>query len=54
MNLKHRLMKEEYYTEELKKSSKNKVEAIKNQKYYTLGSIVLMLLVLTCMYFIFN
>ena len=47
-------MKEEYYTKELKKSSKGKMEALKHQKYYTGGSIILMLLVLATMYFILN
>ena len=44
----------EYYTEELKKSSKDKMRAIEYQKYYTGGAIVLMLIVLFCMYLIFN
>ena len=47
-------MKEEYYTLELKKSSKDKMEALRHQKYYTGGSIILMLIVLTAMYFILN
>jgi len=42
----------EYYTEELKKSSEEKMEAIKYQKYYTGGAIILMALVLICMYLI--
>ena len=44
--------KKEYYTEELKKVPKDKMKAIKNQKYYTVGSIILMFVVLTSMYFI--
>ena len=42
----------EYYTEELVKSPKAKIEALKNQKYYTGGSIILMFLVLLAMYFV--
>ena len=44
--------KKEYYTEELKKLPADKMKAIKNQKYYTVGSIILMFVVLTSMYFI--
>ena len=44
----------EYYTEELKKSVKDKMRAIEYQKYYTGGTIVLMFAVLFCMYLIFN
>ena len=42
----------EYYTEELKKSPKEKIKALEYQKYYTGGSIVLMAVVLICMYLI--
>ena len=42
----------EYYTEELKKSSAEKLNAIKNQKYYTVGSILLMFVILSAMFFI--
>ena len=42
----------EYYTEELKKSPEEKMKAIKYQKYYTGGSIILMFLVLIAMYLI--
>ena len=42
----------EYYTEELKKSTKDKMEATRHQKYYTGGSIILMFIVLICMYLI--
>jgi len=42
----------EYYTEELKKSTKDKMEAIGHQKYYTGGSIILMFMVLIGMYFV--
>ena len=44
----------EYYTEELEKLPKDKMKSIEQQKYYTLGSIVLMMLVLIGMYFILN
>ena len=44
----------EYYTEELKKSSEEKMKALKYQKYYTGGAIVLMFLVLISMYLIFK
>ena len=46
--------KKEYYTEELKKLPKDKMEALKHQKYYTAGSIVLMFAVLSTMYFLLN
>jgi len=42
----------EYYTEELKKSVNDKMKSIEYQKYYTAGSIVLMIIVLISMYFI--
>ena len=44
----------EYYTEELKKLPKDKMEAIKYQKYYTVGAIVLMFVILTIMYFLLS
>ena len=44
----------EYYTEELEKLSKEKMEALKYQKYYTGGAVVLMFLVLIGMYLILN
>ena len=44
----------EYYTEELQKTPEEKMKALKHQKYYTGGSIVLMFLVLFGMYFILN
>tara|TARA_B100001123_G_C14319448_1_gene634591 strand:+ start:309 stop:476 length:168 start_codon:yes stop_codon:yes gene_type:complete len=44
----------EYYTEELKTSPEKKMKAIKHQKYYTGGSIILMFLVLLSMYLILN
>ena len=44
----------EYYTEELKKPSEEKMKALRYQKYYTGGAIVLMLAVLICMYLILN
>jgi len=44
--------KKEYYTDELKKTPEEKMRALEYQKYYTGGSIVLMLLVLLAMYFV--
>ena len=44
----------EYYTEELKKSPKDKMRALGHQKYYTGGAIILMFVVLVCMYLILN
>jgi len=44
--------KKEYYTDELEKSSGEKMQALENQKYYTVGSIILMFLVLVVMYFV--
>ena len=44
----------EYYTEELKKSFEEKMKALRYQKYYTGGAIILMLTVLICMYIILN
>ena len=46
--------KKEYYIEELKKLPKDKLEALKHQKYYTAGSIVLMVAVLVSLYFLIN
>ena len=42
----------EYYTEELVKLSKDKMETLKYQKYYTAGAIILMFSVLVSMYFL--
>jgi hypothetical protein len=42
----------EYYTEELKKSPSDKMKALKYQKYYTGGAIILMFAVLIGMYLI--
>ena len=42
----------EYYTEELKKSPTDKMKALKYQKYYTGGAIVLMFAVLIGMYLV--
>ena len=42
----------EYYTEELKKLPMDKMKALKYQKYYTFGSIILMFTVLVSMYFL--
>ena len=44
----------EYYTEELKKSPQDKMNALTHQKYYTGGAIILMFLVLVVMYLILN
>ena len=43
-----------YYTKELKTSPREKLKALKYQKYYTGGAIVLMFLVLIGMYLILN
>lgn len=42
----------EYYTEELKKPIIDKIKAVKHQKYYTGGAIILMFAVLFGMYLI--
>ena len=42
----------EYYTEEIKKSPQEKMKALKFQKYYTGGAIILMFLVIIGMYLI--
>tara|TARA_B100001750_G_C15335064_1_gene509332 strand:- start:109 stop:276 length:168 start_codon:yes stop_codon:yes gene_type:complete len=44
----------EYYTQELKKPIEDKLRAIKYQKYYTGGSIILMFVVLMVMYAVLN
>ena len=44
----------EYYTEELKKSSEDKMKALKYQKYYTGSAIILMFVVLIGMYLVLN
>ena len=44
--------KKDYYTEELEKLPKAKMEALKYQKYYTSGAIILMFAVLAFMYFL--
>ena len=44
----------EYYTEELKKSFEEKMKALRYQKYYTGGAIILMFLVLIGMYLVLN
>ena len=51
---KNRLPIREYYTEELKKSPEEKIKALRYQKYYTGGAIILMFIVLICMYLILN
>ena len=43
-----------YYTEELKKSPEEKMKALKYQKYYTGGAIILMFFVLFGMYLLFK
>ena len=42
----------EYYTEELKKSAQDKMKALKYQKYYTGGAIMLMFVVFIGMYLV--
>ena len=44
----------EYYTEELQKSYTDKIRALKYQKYYTAGAIILMFAVLIGMYLVLN
>ena len=44
----------EYYTQELKTPTAKKMKALEYQKYYTGGSIILMILVLVAMYIILN
>ncbi len=51
---KHGLPVKEYYTEELKTPTEKKMKALEHQKYYTGGSIFLMILVLISMYFVLN
>ena len=51
---KNGLPTKEYYTEELKKSPEDKMKTLKNQKYYTVGAIILMFLVLIGMYLVMN
>ena len=46
------MKKKEYYAEELEKSVDKKVNSLKNQKYFTAGSIIMMFVVLIAMYFI--
>ena len=46
------MKKKEYYTEELEKLPEEKMKALKHQKYYTGGSIILMFAVLSTMYFL--
>ena len=42
----------EYYTEELKKSPEEKMNALRYQKYYTGGAIILMFAVIIGMYLV--
>ena len=44
--------RKDYYSEELETSSKDKIETLKYQKYYTAGAIILMFAVLASMYFL--
>jgi len=44
----------EYYTEELKTPTDKKMKALEYQKYYTAGSIILMIFVLLGMYLVLN
>tara|TARA_Y100000590_G_scaffold89669_1_gene100965 strand:+ start:2892 stop:3038 length:147 start_codon:yes stop_codon:yes gene_type:complete len=48
------MKKKEFYREEMEKSPEEKMKAINYQKYYTGGSVVLMLLVLLGMYLVLN
>ena len=48
------MKKKEFYTEEMQKTSDEKMRALNHQKYYTGGSIILMILVLLAMYVILN
>ena len=48
------MKKKEYYTEDLEKSLNDKIKALKMQKYYTGGSVVLMFLILLAMYLVLN
>ena len=48
------MKKKEFYTEDMEKDPKEIMKALKYQKYYTLGSIILMFLVLLVMYFVLN
>ena len=48
------MKKKEYYSEELEKPVSEKFKALEYQKYYTGGSIILMILVLITMFFILN
>tara|TARA_B100000029_G_scaffold412796_1_gene415563 strand:+ start:221 stop:367 length:147 start_codon:yes stop_codon:yes gene_type:complete len=48
------MKKKEFYTEEMQKTSDEKMRALNHQKYYTGGSIILMILVLLAMYIILN
>tara|TARA_B100001123_G_C14543131_1_gene723149 strand:+ start:266 stop:412 length:147 start_codon:yes stop_codon:yes gene_type:complete len=48
------MKKKEFYTEELQKSTEEKMKALNHQKYYTGGSIFLMFVVLLAMYLILN
>ena len=46
------MKKKEYYREEMEKSIDEKIKVLKNQKYFTAGSIILIFLVLLVMFFI--
>ena len=48
------MKKKEYYSEELEKSTEDKMRSLEYQKYYTGGSVVLMFLVLLAMYLVLN
>jgi len=48
------MKKKEFYTEELQKTSEEKIKALYYQKYYTGGAIILMFLVLLGMYLVLN
>ena len=46
------MKKKEYYRDEMEKSIEEKMKILKNQKYFTAGSIILMFLVLLAMFFV--
>ena len=49
---KNGLPAKEYYTKELKKSPEDKMKALKYQKYYTSGAIILMFAILIGMHLV--
>ena len=51
---KNGLPAKEYYTQELETPISKKMKALEYQKYYTAGSIILMIFVLLGMYLVLN